>query len=82
MVEITESQTKTRTKKLSPVSILGGIAITSVGLAVLAIFTLAAWAETSVLSHGIQHVLIFLAGLGFGTSMLGIYQLKGKNHES
>jgi hypothetical protein len=78
MAEIVKADTKKRGVALSLTAVLAGTAILSVGIALLAIFTLADWAEASVLNHAVQHVLIFLAGLGFGTSMLSIYAEKGK----
>jgi hypothetical protein len=78
MVNAVKTDTKQQSVKVPATAILAGAAVLSVGIALLAIFALADWAEVSVLSHGIQHVLIFLAGLGFGTSMLAIYQTKGK----
>jgi len=78
MVEIARNETKKITQKISSQHLLLAGAILSVGLALLAIFALAGWAETSTLSHGSQHVLIFLAGLGFGTTTLEIIRQKGK----
>ncbi len=81
MNDTTSTETKSIAKKVSPVSLLAGVAALSVGIALLAIFALASWAEASVLNHGIQHVLIFLSGLGFGTSMLAVYVAKGDKNE-
>ncbi len=58
---------------------LAAIAALSVALALIAIFTLSGWAEASLLHHGIQHVLIFLSGLGVGGSAITAYQTKGDN---
>lgn len=62
-----------------PTKVLVLAALISVVIVLAAIFGLAQWAEASVLNHGIQHVLIFMAGIGFGTSMLSIYHAKGKD---
>lgn len=50
--------------------VVGGIAMASVLLALLASFGLANWAEASSYHHGIQHVLLFVAGMGVGGSLI------------
>jgi hypothetical protein len=57
------------------------VAAASIGLALVGIFVLAEWAEVSPVHHAVQHVLIFLAGTGFGGSSLYLSR-KGTNHES
>ena len=42
----------------------------SLAVALLAVFALPSWAEASTLQHGVQHVLIFVAGAGAGSSLL------------
>lgn len=74
MTEIAESQTKKTVKKISPAVWLAGLAVLSASVALLAVFVLAGWAEASAVGHGIQHVVIFLAGLGLGGSTLALYQ--------
>jgi len=63
-------------KDRSLLPVLLGIAILSVGVALLAIFLIAEWAEVSPLHHAVQHVLIFLSGLGFGTSLLNAHRTR------
>jgi len=56
--------------KLNLALIIGTL---SVLLALVASFVLASWAESSSFAHGVQHVLLFTAGIGAGTSLtLGI----------
>jgi hypothetical protein len=45
---------------------------TSVSLTLVGILALAGWAETSVVHHAIQHVIIFVAGCGAGSSLLNV----------
>lgn len=49
------------------------VALVSVSMALIGIFVLATWAEASPLNHGIQHVIIFVSGAGFGSSLLTRY---------
>jgi len=82
MSENTKAQTKAFAKHLSASRLLVVLAVTSVGVALIGIFALANWAEVSELHHGMQHVLIFLAGIGLGGSSIALYTLKGGSRES
>ena len=48
--------------------------LTAVALLLLSQFRLAAWAEVSALHHTMQHLLIFSAGIGVGTSGKSLYE--------
>jgi len=61
-----QTNTKTSRISLSPVVLLAAL---SAGLALFASFILASWAEASSFAHGVQHVLLFTAGIGFGGSL-------------
>jgi|GEM_PF-1782649 len=61
-------QTQTKTSRFTNPSV-AALALISAGLALFASFTLATWAEASTLGHGVQHVLLFTAGIGFGGSL-------------
>ena len=67
---------KVKMNLLAPLAII----ITSIVMALIAIFVLSDWAETAPLHHAAQHVLIFLAGTSFGGSFLYIIT-KGVKHE-
>lgn len=55
--------------RLTPlVPIVGSLL--SVIVALFGIFLLASWAEASTLTHGLQHVIIFLSGAGLGSSLI------------
>jgi len=45
------------------------LATLSVGLALFAIFSMAGWAELSTTHHAVQHVLLFVGGVGVGGSL-------------
>ncbi len=76
MVEVTTASSKTRGQSLT----WSIIAVASVIMALLAIFTLSNWAEATPLHHSIQHVLLFIAGVGFGGSLVsGIRKEKVSN---
>lgn len=44
------------------------ISLLSIGVVLLAIFGLASWAEAAAWHHATQHVLIFGAGIGMGST--------------
>ena len=48
-----------------------GLAIASVAVMVVAVFGIAEWAELATWHHGLQHVLIFVAGGAMGTAIFG-----------
>ena len=52
-----------------------GLALLSVLTALFAIFGLASWAELSGAHHAVQHVVLFVGGVGVGSSLTRI--LKG-----
>lgn len=52
------------------------ISILAAAMVLIGVFGLSSWAEASGLNHGLQHVLIFLGGVGFGGSLLTMYKAK------
>ncbi|HKR81921.1 MAG TPA: hypothetical protein VJR27_02885 [Candidatus Saccharimonadales bacterium] len=59
------------------VATLAGLTLgVSVVLALVASFALGAWAEASAFGHGLQHVLLVVAGAGFGSSLVTIIKRK------
>jgi len=60
------------------------VAVLAVSATLVGIFTLSNWAEASAAHHAIQHVVIFLSGVGFGGSIVTGYlgSRGGTNNES
>lgn len=59
------------------------ILLISVAVTLIGIFGLSGWAEANPLHHGIQHVIIFLSGAGFGGSFVsGYLRRRAKPDES
>ncbi|HSX53602.1 MAG TPA: hypothetical protein VLF90_04565 [Patescibacteria group bacterium] len=55
----------------------------SVVLTLIGIFAISGWAEASAFNHGVQHVIIFVSGAGFGGSLLaGYFDRKVSSDES
>jgi len=50
--------------------------LAAIGLTLVAIFGLRSWAEASELHHAVQHVLIFSAGAGAGSSLFSLFKTK------
>ena len=67
----TETNTTRRTISKSLI-IRGGLAIFSIGLALIGSFGLATWAEVSATHHAIQHIVLFLGGVGVGSSFISL----------
>lgn len=60
------------------------VAVLAAGTTLIGIFALSSWAEASVMHHAIQHLVIFVSGVGFGGSVVtGYIRSRGDiNHES
>lgn len=56
------------------------VMVVSLLVTFIGIFVIAEWAETATWHHGLQHVLIFLGGAGFGGSLMYLIS-KESSHE-
>jgi hypothetical protein len=67
-----EKTVQTATKQTAHITSwvwLSGITISAV-VALVAMFTISSWAEAAPMHHAVQHVLLFVAGVGFGASLV------------
>lgn len=71
-------QADRKIRQASSARIAVSVFVSSIILTLAAIFVLADWAETSMFGHGLQHVLIFVAGCGAGGAL---FSLRRSGHE-
>ncbi len=63
--------------------IITAVLVLAVTTTLIGIFPMSQWAETSVVHHAVQHAIIFLSGVGFGTaSVAGYLNNRKDSHES
>lgn len=53
----------------APRLVVAGTLLVSIVIGLVASFVLADWAEAASWHHGLQHVLLFIAGMGLGGSV-------------
>lgn len=70
----TDADVKTLTSSISKTAVVG--LIIAIGLFLIGHYALTSWAEASEAHHTVQHVVIFLGGLGMGVSGLSLFKTK------